>query len=146
MKLRKPIAGCYHRPMKSLKNLIVVAILMVAITGCTSSGTSSDSWSRSYLLPSDRVIDAVVDVLEDENYLVDIDRKAGRITAEPSRSRTQGGPILTVRVDQKKDGRVRVDVQTRSGTQGATTGSNRDQTAVLEFLHELDQRLRTPTD
>ena len=89
-------------------------------------------------------MDAVVDVLEDEQYLVEANRKSGRITAEPSRSRDKAGPVLTVTVDEKK-GRISVDVQTSLGHDRTTTTSTRDQSAVLEFLHALDQRLRSPT-
>lgn len=112
--------------------------------GCASSSDSEGSWSRSYLLPRDRVMDAVIQVLEDEDYLVEGDRKSGRITAEPSRSRDRHGPVLTVRVDEKK-GRISVDVQTSLGHDRTTTTSSQDQSAVLEFLLALDQKLRLPS-
>jgi len=65
--------------------LLVSAVLLLA--ACASSSTSSDGWSRTYLAPRDEVIEAVIDVLEDEGYLVEADREKGRISAQPMRSR-----------------------------------------------------------
>ena len=130
--------------MRTLTSVIVLAFVVAAAVGCASTPDSTGSWSRSYLLPRDRVMDAVIEVLEDEDYLVEANRKSGRFTGEPSRSRDQQGPVLTVRVDEKK-GRIRVDVQTSLGHDRTTTTSNRDQSAVLEFLHALDQKLRVPS-
>ncbi len=131
--------------MNLLKGVAAVVFVMMILAGCASSPDSTDSWSRSYLLPLDRVFDAAVDVLEDEGYLVDAERQAGRISAEPSRSRSQRGPTMVVRVEEK-NGRARVDVQTRMGAERSTTTSSGDGAAVLEFLFELDQRLREPAD
>jgi hypothetical protein len=87
------------------------------------------------------VIDAVVDVLEDEHYLVDLNRGAGRIDAQPSREKTGRRVHLTVRVEEKK-GRVQVDVQTRSQMDGDMRSGRLDEAPVLEFLHELDLRMQ----
>ena len=119
--------------------LLVPAVIF--LVACASSGGSSDAWSRTYFAPRDKVIDAVIDVLEDEGYLVEADRAKGRITAEPSRS--SGGKLasLVVRVAKKND-RIRVDVQTRTGASYSTLTSKPAQSPVLEFFHELDMRLQ----
>lgn len=110
------------------------------MASCTSSGGSSDDWSRTYFAPRDKVIDAVIDVLEDEGYLVDTDREKGRITAEPSRGKSGNPASLVVRVTQRND-RSRVDVQTRTGASYSTMTSNPQDSTVLQFFHDLDLRL-----
>ena len=100
--------------MKIHRTLIVTMIAAVVPIGCTTASDSSDSWSESYLAPYDRVFNAVVDVLEDRDYLVEASPETGKITAEPSRSSRGLSPELAVRVFEKA-GRVRVDVQTRAG-------------------------------
>jgi hypothetical protein len=87
------------------------------------------------------VIDAAVDVLEDEDYLVDLNRDAGKIDAQPSREKTGRRVHLMVRVEEKK-GRVLVDVQTRSQMDGNMRSGQLDEVPVLEFLHELDLRMQ----
>ncbi len=127
--------------MKILRKLVVVAGLAVAIAGCTTSTDSSDSWSESYLAPYDRVFDAVVDVLEDGNYLVEANRENGKITAEPSRSSRGLSPELAVRVFEKAE-RIRVDVQTRAGANQSVTQGRQIETSIVEFFHELELRLQ----
>jgi len=114
---------------------------LLFLSACTSGGDSSSTWSRSYLASRDAVIDAVVDVLEDEDYLVDLNRDAGKIDAQPARGKTGRRVRLTVRVEEKK-GRVRVDVQTRSQMDGDMRSGQLDEAPVLEFLHELDLRMQ----
>ena len=114
---------------------------VLLLSACASGGDSSSSWSRTYLAPLDAVIDAAVDVLEDEHYLVDLNRDAGRIDAEPSREKTGRRVHLMVRVVEKK-GRVQVGVQTRSQMGGDMTVRRQDEAPVLEFLHELDLRMQ----
>jgi hypothetical protein len=87
------------------------------------------------------VFDAVVDVLEDDGYLVEANREAGRISAEPARSDRGMDPSLAVRVFEKA-GRVRVDVQTRSGANDAMTRGSRVEISIVEFFHELELRLQ----
>jgi len=125
----------------SMTMLGVAGVMMVA--ACTTTGDSSSSWSRSYLASRDRVIDAVVDVLEDEYYLVDVKRDAGRIDAEPTRQAGAGSRAnLVVRVNERQ-GRIRVDVQTRSGVDSTGRPGSPVETQVLEFLHELDIKLKS---
>ena len=114
---------------------------VLLFSACTSGGDSSSSWSRTYLAPLDAVIDAAVDVLEDEHYLVDLNRDAGRIDAQPSREKTGRKVHLIVRVVEKK-GRVQVGVQTRSQMDGDLRSGRLDEAPVLEFLHELDLRMQ----
>ena len=126
--------------MKASHTILCLGALLF-LSSCTSSGDSSSSWSRSYLASRDAVIDAVVDVLEDEAYLVDLNRDAGRIDAQPSRGRTGRRVHLTIRVEEKK-GRVQVDAQTRSQMDGDMKSRQLDEAPVLEFFHELDLRMQ----
>ncbi len=126
--------------MKASHGLLLLGTLLF-LSSCTSGRDSSSSWSRSYLASRDAVIDAVVDVLEDEDYLVDLNRDAGRIDAQPSREKTGRRVHLMVRVEEKK-GRVQVDVQTRSQMDGNMRSGQLDEAPVLEFLHELDLRMQ----
>ncbi len=125
--------------MKLFPRLIVVVSVACVLAGCASSTDSADSWSRSYLSPLDVVFNAVVDVLEDDGYLVEANREAGRISAEPSRSNRGLSPSLAVRVVEKA-GRIQVDVQTRSGVNDATTSGQQVETMIVEFFHELELR------
>jgi hypothetical protein len=127
--------------MKSPQTWLPVVIALL-LTSCSSSGGSSDDWSRTYFAPRDKVIDAVIDVLEDEGYLVDADREKGRVSAEPSRGSAGSLVSLVVRVTQKND-RIRVDVQTRTGASYSTMTSKPQESTVLEFFHELDLRLHS---
>jgi len=130
--------------MKALQIFLWLGVMLL-LSACTSGGDSSSSWSRTYLAPRDEVIDAVVDVLEDEHYLVDLNRDAGRIDAQPSRDRAGRRIHMMVRVEEKK-GRVEVDVQTRSQMDGDMTVRRQDEAPVLEFLHELDLRMQGVRD
>lgn len=114
---------------------------LLLLSACTSGGEVSSSWSRSYLAPRDAVIDAAVDVLEDEDYLVDPNHKTGQIDAQPARGKTGRRVHLMVRVEEKK-GRVQVDVQTRSQMDGDMRSGRLDEAPVLEFLHALDLRMQ----
>lgn len=127
--------------MKIHRTLIVTMIAAVVPIGCTTASDSSDSWSESYLAPYDRVFNAVVDVLEDRDYLVEASPETGKITAEPSRSSRGLSPELAVRVFEKA-GRVRVDVQTRAGANQSVTQGRQIETSILEFFHELELRLQ----
>jgi hypothetical protein len=116
-------------------------VVLLPSVACTSSGEASSSWSRSYLAPRDRVIDTVAEVLEDEDYLVEVDRTTGRIEAQPSREKTGQRNTLVVRVKERKD-RVWVDVQSRSQMDRETMPKELDQGPILEFFHELDLRMQ----
>jgi predicted metal-dependent phosphotriesterase family hydrolase len=84
-------------------------------------------------------------VLEDEHYLVDLNRVSGRIDAQPSREKTGRKVHLMVRVAEKK-GRVQVDVQTGSHMDADLRSGRLDEAPVLEFLHELDLRMQGTRD
>ena len=127
--------------MRTSRHLILTAIVVWALAGCVSSTGSSDSWSRSYLAPTDRVFSAVIDVLEDEGYLVDADRETGRITAKPSRNSRGLSPFLAVKVFESS-GQVVVDVQTRAGVTDSVTQGDRIEASIVEFFHELELRLQ----
>ena len=115
------------------------------LVACATSGGTSDTWSRTYFAPRDKVIDAAIDVLEDEDYLVDADREKGRISAEPPRTSAGNLASLVVRVTEKSD-RIHVDVQTRTGASFSTMSSKPTEAPVLEFFHELDLRLQSGRD
>ena len=63
----------------SRKTLSIGGLLF--LTACATASDPASSWTRSYLATQDEVIDAVAEVLEDEDYLVDVDRPGGRILA-----------------------------------------------------------------
>jgi len=125
--------------------VLTFGALLVPSAACTSSGEASSSWSRSYLAPLDRVIDTATEVLEDQHYVVDLDRAAGRIEAQPSREKTGRRIHLVVRVEERK-GRVWVDVQSRSQMDRDTMSQQLDQGPILEFFHELDLRMQGTRD
>ena len=107
---------------------------------CLTSGTGPDAWSRTYFASREDVIEAVIEVLEDEEYLVDIDRENGRIVAEPPRS---AGNLAVLAVTVRRTGdRILVDVQTRSEVGYSTAVPRPAETAILEFLHQLDLRMQ----
>jgi hypothetical protein len=126
--------------MKAFHGFLWLGALLF-LSSCTSGGDSSSAWSRSYIAPRDAVIGAVIDVLEDEDYLVDLNLDAGRIDAQPSRGKTGRRVHLMIRVEEKK-GRVQVDVQTRSQMDGDMRSGRLDEAPVLEFLHELDLQMQ----
>ncbi len=128
--------------MKSRQILVGVG-LAILLVSCASNGGSPEGWSRTYLATLDRVFDTAIDVLEEEDYLVEADRQKGRISAEPSSSKGSGFAALDVRIMQT-NARVRVDVLARTGAAYMTMTSRPSEAAVLEFLHELEQRLRVP--
>jgi hypothetical protein len=113
--------------------------LAVFLIACTTSRDGSHSWSRTYFAFREDVIEAVIDVLEAENYLVDADREKGRIVAEPPRSAGNLG-ALVVNVRRKGD-RILVDVLIRPGNSYSGMAPRPTESAVLEFFHELDLRL-----
>ena len=112
---------------------------LCCLISCTTSGGGSDTWSRTYLAPRDKVVEAVVDVLEDSDYYVDADRERGRIVAEPPRS---AGDLAALVVNVRRKGdRILVDVLTRSEASYSRMTSRSTESAVLEFFHELGLRL-----
>ena len=123
------------------RNSVFVLVGLTIVAACASSGGSGDDWSRTYFAPHDLVIDAAIEVLEEEGYLVEADREKGRISAEPSRSSGANLVSLEVRVTRKDD-RIRVDVQTRSGASFSTATSKPNESPVLEFLYQLDLRMQ----
>jgi len=135
------MAGYYDRRMAAIFKLVVTGVVLSALISCTSSTSSGDLWSRSYIAPIERVVDAVIDALEDEGYLVDSDLEKGRITAEPSRSVSGQRSSLVIEVVEK-NGKVLVDVQTRAGASDSMPRGSRNETAIIEFFHELDLRLQ----
>lgn len=117
----------------------------MTVAACISSNPSDDLWARSYVASRDRVIDAVVDALEDEEYLVDPDREAGRVHAESSRRGSGRGLVLEVRIREKGD-RIHVDVQARWSEADMSAATNRMDAAIREFFHGLDVRLHRAVD
>jgi hypothetical protein len=134
------VFGHDDREMKFHRSLFPFLIVACTLTACATSSDPGDSWSESYVGPFDRVFEAVLDVLEDEDYLVEADRAAGKVTAQPSRSKQNRTAPFVVRVFEKS-GRIRVDVQVRSTFEDSLARSSRVETSVLEFFHELELRL-----
>lgn len=120
---------------------ILLGALALGAAACSSAGGGSSDWSRSYLVPESAVFEAVVEVLEDEGYLVQADREAGRVRAEAGDARRGPLPNLVIEVRQRGE-RVLVDVQIRGLHSDAPTASRRADSAVRELLHALDRRLQ----
>jgi hypothetical protein len=125
--------------------ILELAVVTALLVSCSSAGGSSDDWSRTYFASQETVIDAAIDVLETEGYLVDVDREKGRISAEPSRGSTGNLVSLVVLIKRKND-RIRVAVQTRPGAAYSGVPSKSVEAPVLEFFHELDLRLMRGLD
>ena len=135
-------------PVLAVPSVLIVltfGVVLLPSVACTSSGEAPGSWSRSYVAPRDRVIDTVVDVLGDQDYLVEVDREAGRIEAQPSREQGGRQTDLVVRVEERKD-RVWVDVQSRSQMDRDLRSQHVEQGPILEFFHELDLRMQGSRD
>jgi len=120
---------------------MLLGALALGAAACSSAGGGSNDWSRSYLLPESAVFEAVVEVLEDEGYLVEADREAGRVQAEAGDASHGPLPILVIEIRPRGE-RVLVDVQVRGRHGDAPTASPRDDSAVRELLHALDSRLQ----
>ena len=120
---------------------VLLGLLALGAAACISAGGDPSDWSRSYLLPESVVFEAVVDVLEDEGYLVEADREAGRVQAEAGDASHGPLPILVIEVRPRGE-RVLVDVQIRGLDSDAPTASPRADSAVRELLHALDRRLQ----
>ena len=127
--------------MKAISRLVVTGVVFSGLIACTSSNNTGDLWSRSYIAPFERVVDAVIDALEDEGYLVEADRENGRITAEPSRNSPGQQPALGIKVVGKR-GKVLVDGQTPAGVSDSMPRGSRSETSIVEFFHELELRLQ----
>jgi hypothetical protein len=137
-------AEAHRRGVNRLARAAAAALLGVLAAGgaaCGTAGAAADDWSRSYLLPEPAVFEAVVGVLEDQGYLVEADREAGRVRAEPGSGSPGALPTLVVEIRRRGD-RVLVDVQSR-GTHGdARMAGPRVERAIREILHGLDGRLQ----
>jgi hypothetical protein len=120
---------------------VLLGALALGAAACSSAGGGSNDWSRSYLLPEPAVFGAVVEVLEEEGYLVEADRETGRVQAEAGDPSHGPLPILVVEVRPRGE-RVLVDVQVRGGHSDAPAASSRTDSAVRELLHALDRRLQ----
>ena len=129
--------------MKIVRALLLLPIMTV-FAACAASSGSSDTWSRTYFAPREKVIEAVIDVLDVEGYLVDADPEKGRVSGEPGRS---AGNLVALAVTVKVKGeRVVVDVQTRSGARFSSLPVKPEESPVLEFLHQLDLRMQGGPD
>lgn len=118
-----------------------LAVLLIAVAAaCGSTGGRTDQWSRSYLAPRDTVFDNAVEVLEDEGYLVEADRGAGRLVAEPPAA-NRGQPVFVLRIVAKGE-RVVVDVQARPDEDRGPMVSQRTDAVVAELLYALDRRMQ----
>ncbi len=113
---------------------------MAVAAACGSAGGRTDAWSRSYLAPPDTVFENAVEVLEEEGYLVEADRGAFKLSAEPPAAR-RGQPVLVLRIEAKGE-RVVVDVQARPDEDGGPMVSQRTDAVVAELLYALDRRMQ----
>jgi hypothetical protein len=127
--------------MTTISRLALISMTLAMAAACGSTGDQMGSWSRSYLAPVETVFGAVVEVLEDEGYLVEPDRASGRIVAEPATGARGGTSTLILRITLRGD-RVVVDVQARPGVERDGMVPQATDTAVLELFHALDRRMQ----
>ena len=127
-----------------IRRFWIPSVAMVFLASCTATGNDSSAWTRTFFAPREEVIEAVIEVLEVEGYLVDADRNKGRISGEPERG-TKNLASMVVQVKVKGD-RVVVDVETRSGARFSSLPVKPAESPVLEFLHQLDVRMQGAPD
>jgi hypothetical protein len=122
-----------------------VAALAVASFGCASGGTVTEAdWSRSYAFTWDRVWQAVLDTLDEGDYVVESkDAERGRARIVTGSDRSYRGTTLVVQLSQRGEV-VIVSVQGGGGTVGGVADYQRVERIVLDFLHDLDATLRVP--
>jgi hypothetical protein len=120
--------------------MALTTLLIAVAAACGTAGGRTDQWSRSYLAPPDTVFDNAVEVLEDEGYLVEADRGAGRLVAEPPAAH-RGRQVLVLQIEAKGE-QVVVDVQVRPGEDPGPMVSQRTDAVVAELLYELDRRMQ----
>jgi len=117
-------------------------VLVAVVSGCTLSGGGSDGWSRTYTRSFDRVWQATLSTLAEEDYLVEVeDRERGRLVAASSARRRDREILLEIRVKETTES-VRVDVQARPGPVDGPVNLKQMENTVLPFLLALDQELR----
>lgn len=137
-------ARALDRTVRVMPFMSLAVLLITGAGACSSAGGRTDAWSRSYLAPLDTVFDTAFEVLEDEGYLVEADRGAGRLAAEPPAAR-RGQPVLVLRIEVRGE-RVVVDVQARPGGDPGPVVSQRTDAVVSELLHALDRRMQVVRD
>ena len=122
-----------------LSSVVVVGLSAIGCSATSAVLASGDDWSRSYVLPYDRVWRAVVRSLSSTGYVIDEeDREQGRIRAESAADPAYRAVVMDVRVDQRGEV-VRVDVQASGGTVNSPGEIGLLDRAVTEFLDELDR-------
>jgi hypothetical protein len=119
-------------------------VCLLGFAACTStSGSSDGAWTAAYVAPFESVWTAALDVLEDSGYFVaDTDRDKGRIRAESSARHAYQEVVLDVSFKQRGEV-VRVNVQASRGPIDSPADFRRLETAVREFLADLDLRMKS---
>jgi hypothetical protein len=134
------LRGVWSRALL-LSGVVVVVLFAIGCQATSGSSASGDDWSRSFVLPYDRVWTAVVRSLSSSGYILDEqDPGQGRIRAESVADPAYRAVVLDVRVDQRGE-TVRVDVQASGGGVGSPGEIGILDRAVTEFLEELDELL-----
>ena len=124
-----------------LAGVVVVALFAIGCTAASGSSAGRDDWSRSFVMPYDRVWVAVVRSLPKAGYIiVEENRGQGRVRAEAAAEPAYRAVVLDVRVDQRGEV-VGVDVQASGGGVGSPGEIGILDRAVTEFLEELDELL-----
>jgi hypothetical protein len=124
-----------------LSSLVVVGLSAIGCSATSEVLANGDDWSRSYVLPYDRVWRAVVWSLSSTGYIIDEeDREQGRIRAESAADPAYRAVVLDVRIDQRGEV-VRVALQASGGTVNSPGEIGLLDRAVTEFLDELDRAL-----
>jgi len=145
MKVMAPVPSRGTVPRSFARPLLLACVTVVTVLGCSSTPVDLDrggDWSRSYVLPYDRVWEAVKASLSKAGYWIEEEhRERGLVRAESTREPAYRAVVLVVRVDQREE-EVRVNVQASGGGVDPASEIGRFERAVNEFLDELDGRLR----
>lgn len=121
--------------------LALVAVLLAAVAGCSSSASDPDAWTAAYVDNPDRVWAAIHVSLDELGYEVEEeDRLEGTIRAAEIADEPYRGVVLHIDQVQRSEV-VRVFVRPSAGSAGGPDGSSRRDGAVREFLDVLDRLL-----
>jgi hypothetical protein len=121
----------------------VVAVLLTA--GCTSAAGGADPWSRTYLVPAERVFAAALDALDESGFHVDdAEEDTGRIRARSSARRGDGVSLL-IRVETRSAG-TRLSVMAGSPDAQDGRGAGPLDRVVHDLLDRVDDLLVSAPD
>lgn len=122
---------------------LVLALAAVAVGCASESAPAAGQWSRTYARKYERVWQAALAALGAGGYdIAEQDPARGYIRAESGEREAYRRVVLEVFVLRRPES-VRVDVQASGGAAFSQADHKRLARPVLDFLDELDARLRS---